>query len=239
MVLVHALPETLAGHDLAGSTAVVIDVLRATTTISRALASGARQLYICQQTDDALAKAAGMSPPPLLGGERQGLRIEGFDLGNSPAEYTAEKVAGKDIVFTTTNGTRAMAAARDAEQILLGSFVNLSALLACLAEANGALHLVCAGTNGEETAEDLLCAGALVEQRQERGDLPANDDACRALELWQSVKSGDLCQQLVLSRGGQNLVACGLAADIGLASHLDAWPVVGRYDPACGTVVRM
>jgi len=230
MPAVHTLPASLADVALAGSTVVVIDILRATTTISRALASGARQLYICQQIDEARMLATQSAVRPLLGGERQGRRIEGFDLGNSPAEYTPEVVDQRSIVFTTTNGTRAMAAAAGADRILLGAFVNLTALVDQLADDHRPLQLVCAGTNGEETSEDILFAGAVVDRLSQLGRSPRNPAAQLALAQWQQLPPAELTRQLESSRGGQNLVAAGLSADIGLAAQLDAWPVVGELD---------
>jgi 2-phosphosulfolactate phosphatase len=167
---------------------------------------------------------------PLLGGERQGRRIEGFDLGNSPAEYTPEVVDQRSIVFTTTNGTRAMAAAAGADRILLGAFVNLTALVDQLADDQRPLQLVCAGTNGEETSEDILFAGAVVDRLSQLGRSPRNPAARLARTQWQQLSPAELARQLESSRGGQNLVAAGLSADIGLAAQLDAWPVVGELD---------
>ncbi len=106
---VYMLPDLLAGQSLAGCRAVVVDVLRATTTVVQALSAGARAVVPCLTIDDARARAAEFPPgEALLGGERGGLPIEGFDLGNSPAEYTSQVVAGKTVVLTTTNGTKAL-----------------------------------------------------------------------------------------------------------------------------------
>ena len=107
-VFVHFLPNLTTPERLADETVVVIDVLRASTTITWALASGASCVIPCLEVEKARAKAAEIGTDVLLGGERAGELIEGFDLGNSPSEYTREMVDGKTIVFTTTNGTRAM-----------------------------------------------------------------------------------------------------------------------------------
>src|SRR5690606_2289074 len=112
---------------------------------------GAREVIPC--TDIAEAQRIAASFPPgeaVLGGERGGLRVEGFDLGNSPAEYTREAVGGKTVVFTTSNGTPAMESCRNAKRILLGAFVNLTPLVEVL-RGEHAVHLVCAGTHGEVT----------------------------------------------------------------------------------------
>ncbi len=98
----------------------------------------------------------------VLGGERKGCRIEGFDLGNSPSEYTPETVGGKTLVFTTTNGTKAMLCCRQAEHVLLGSFVNFLAVGRELSTLRRPIHLLCAGTRGQITREDAALAGSLV-----------------------------------------------------------------------------
>src|SRR3954447_24007137 len=123
-VFVHLLPALVEPETLRDQTVVVVDVLRATTTIVHALAAGARAVVPCLEVEEARQRAANLpAGSAVLGGERQGLRIEGFDLGNSPTEYTPERVAGKTVVFTTTNGTRAMLHARGARRVVLGSLV--------------------------------------------------------------------------------------------------------------------
>src|SRR5882757_4256142 len=124
---VYNLPNQVAESDLADSAVIVIDLLRATTTICFALAAGAREVVPFREIDEAraAAKQAGREQV-LLGGERGGVLIEGFDLGNSPAEFTPERVAGKSVYITTTNGTWALHHARLARRVLVGSVVNLS-----------------------------------------------------------------------------------------------------------------
>src|SRR5205823_10380648 len=140
-------------------TVVVIDVLRATTTIVHALAAGAREVVPCLEVEDARRIAAELGKAAILGGERRGLPIPGFDVGNSPAEYTRQRVGGKTVVFTTTNGTRAMQRCKFASRVLLGAFVNFSAVCRELAVVDH-VALVCAGTDGHVTREDTLLAGA-------------------------------------------------------------------------------
>ena len=118
---VYALPNFAAAEDFVGGTVVVIDVLRATTTIVFALEAGATEVIPCLEVGDARAMAEKFPPgTAVLGGERNGLPIEGFDLGNSPSEYTPETVGGKTVIFTTTNGTRAMLRCQKAAQVSLG-----------------------------------------------------------------------------------------------------------------------
>lgn len=123
-LVVHPLADDVPLEALAGATVVVIDVLRASTTIVHALAAGAAEILRCGDTETARGLAATLPPrKALLGEERLGFPIEGFDLGNSPWEYTPDRVAGASLVFTTTNGTRAMERCRLAKRVLLGAFV--------------------------------------------------------------------------------------------------------------------
>jgi len=163
---VHLLPSLTTAQDLGGGVVVVIDVLRASTTICQALAAGARAVIPCLEVDEARRTAERFAAGEVvLGGERQGVRIDGFALGNSPAEYTKATVGGRTVVFSTTNGTKAMHACRLADAVWIGAFVNFSAVLHRLRAAAGQgrpLHLLCAGTDGRVTGEDVLFAGALV-----------------------------------------------------------------------------
>lgn len=163
--------RALRERDLSRTTCVVFDVLRATSTIVTALAAGAHGIIPVSEIAEALARRR-RQPGVLLAGERDGRRIsagqaEGveFDLGNSPREFVPEIVAGKIIVTTTTNGTRAFQACTGAEEIVVGSFLNLSATVNYLASrARQRLCLVCAGTGETAALEDTLAAGAMCDQ---------------------------------------------------------------------------
>lgn len=160
---VHFLPDTLDDAALTGSVAVVVDILRASTTIAAALHSGARCVLPCERVDDARRLASKDELRDCaLGGERGGVRIDGFDLGNSPAEYTPSSVGNRPVVFTTTNGTRALLRSVAADTVLLAGFVNLSAIVERLNAMDNPVTIVCAGTDGRITGEDVLYAGALV-----------------------------------------------------------------------------
>ena len=182
---IYALPKFADPEALDGGTVVVIDVLRATTTIVYALAAGAKTIIPCGEIDEARSVAARFLPNErILGGERGGAKIEGFDLGNSPEEYTPERVRGKTVVFTTTNGTRALLHAKRARQILLGAFVNATATVQRLI-GQETVHLLCAGTDGQPTDEDIMLAGMLAEKlRQGGAEYKLNDQAIAACDLW-------------------------------------------------------
>jgi 2-phosphosulfolactate phosphatase len=250
---VHFLPQLVTAEELAGGTVVVLDILRASTTITTALVNGATRVLPCQEVNAALALAQQYPRDQvLLGGERGGLKIEGFDLGNSPAEYPAERVRDKTLIFTTTNGTLAMMRCQQASQVLIGSFVNLSALCKQLLELprQRAIHLLCAGTGGQITREDVLGAGAiameLVAAREESWSL--NDQALLALDAWQQAMQFEqvstvaqeeptlqwqrqqLESALRMTQGGRNLQRLGLASDLPLAAELNRFAVVPQLE---------
>jgi phosphosulfolactate phosphohydrolase-like enzyme len=169
---------------VAGGVAVVIDVIRASTTITTAVANGAASVFPVESVERALERASSLGEGTLLGGERGGIRIEGFDLGNSPREYTPERVAGHQIVFTTTNGTAALAACHEAAVVMIGCLVNRSAVAvaarAAAVEHQTAVHLVCAGVERQLAEEDLLGAGAILDAAADRFPHDAFDDDDRS-----------------------------------------------------------
>jgi 2-phosphosulfolactate phosphatase len=244
-IRVYTLPKFAEQDDLADGAVVVIDVLRATTTIVYALQAGANAVIPCREIDEARLIASRYSPNEIiLGGERGGMPIDGFDLGNSPQEYTPELVRGKTVVFTTTNGTQALLHAQQAKQILLGAFVNASAVAQKLL-GQDVVHLLCAGTDGQSTDEDILFAGMLVEKLQRQGGVQynLNDQAIAARDLWRHTleiiqtstteppKPEPLAEMLRLSLGGQNLASLGMDRDILAAAHIDRFAIIPQFNP--------
>ncbi len=238
---VHFLPQLTSPEELAGRHVVVVDVLRATTTICHALAHGVRAVVPCLEIDEARQRAARYAPGEVvLGGERGGLPIDGFDLGNSPDEYTPDAVGGKIVVFTTSNGTRALAHCHKAERVLLGALVNLRAVCAQL---EGAAHvdLLCAGTGGRVTRVDVLAAGAIVERltRDVESAPEINDPAYLARDAWRSVEAAADGQSLIerlsvelrATRGGRNLLGIGHGSDLEVAAQIDKFSIVPQFDP--------
>ena len=238
---VYLLPSLVEPERIAGRTAVVIDVLRATTTIVHALASGAREVRICQEVEEARA-LAGASFGAVLAGERGGLPIPGFHLGNSPAQFTPPAVGGKSVFFTTTNGTRAMVRCQRAGRVLLAAFVNFSAVCRELSAAARSpncdgIAIVCAGTEGEVTREDTLLAGAIVDDlvAATELDLTLNDQAEIAADAWRNCRSDlggrdPLGRALRQSRGGRNLIEIGMENDIVIAAEIDKFDLVPVLD---------
>jgi 2-phosphosulfolactate phosphatase len=239
---VYKLPQAVDQTELIGSTVVVIDLLRATSTICQALASGAREVVPFLEIDDALAAAGRTDRADIvLGGERRGGKIPGFDVGNSPSEYTPQVVGGKRVFITTTNGTRAMHHARLASRVVLGSFLNLSAVVASIKDELS-IDILCAGTDGCETYEDILAAGAIVYGiRETNGDhWQVNELARDARDEWdilllRAEREGRMpIEQLALelrpTTGGRNLIGIGLDQDIVDCAQIDRYNIVPELD---------
>jgi 2-phosphosulfolactate phosphatase len=207
--------------DLSGVTAVVFDVLRATSTMNFGLKHGVEQFFPVETVEAARARKA-TNPDLLLAGERRGLPLEGFDLGNSPKEYVA--VPGRSIVFTTTNGTVALHRMRRAAKVYVGALLNLEAVTTVLARENpGHILLVCAGTEEDFSLEDGVAAGALIDRLPDRN---RSDAAMLVHRLYQQVR-GDLASVLRGSRNGRALVKVGKSEDVELCAQVDVVDTVG------------
>jgi 2-phosphosulfolactate phosphatase len=246
---VHLLPQLAAAERLRGGIAVVIDVLRATTTVIHALASGCTAVYPVVDVEEARRMVEDNRDRKfLLAGERQGKPLPGFDLGNSPLEHAPLVCQGATLVLTTTNGTLAMHRAAAAERVLIGAFVNFSAVCEQLLRDTRPIHIVCAGTDGEITLEDTLLAGAFVEAlcqgvcqpppKRGKKTAPAftrfslNDGARLAWDCFE--QHGMVIEEsLRLSKGGENLLELGYGKDITAAAQIDRFMLVPevRRDP--------
>lgn len=241
-VSVHLLPVLFSPEDLRGGIAVVIDVLRASTTITAALFAGAESVIPCGDIEEAKRAAANLpAGSSLLGGERGGVKIPDFDVGNSPREYTPEQTGGRTIVFTTTNGTRALKRCEQAERIVIGSFANLKAVVESIGQSSQPVHLVCAGTDGAVSADDVLCAGAMVAGLEPFFGpevLKENDAGRIAFEFFAGPSQSDeaLLEALRESRGGRNLLDLGYDADIEWAAKRNRFDLVPEFDPKTGRI---
>ncbi len=232
-IRVHFLPQ-LAGPDQLRSTCVAIDVLRATTCIVEAIGQGAAGVYPCQEIDEARRVAESLGGVGVLAGEREGRQIPGFDLGNSPADFTPESVRGKWVIMTTTNGTPAIAACRRACRTAIAAFANLSAVVAWITSVGGEVDLVCAGTAGAITLEDVLLAGAITFELATLGNdrfQVANDAARMAAELWIGLRPLS-ASILATCQGGRNLTAIGAENDLPLSARIDRWTCVPELTPS-------
>jgi 2-phosphosulfolactate phosphatase len=233
VVRVHLTPDRLMPAELAPSVAVVIDVLRATTTMIHALAAGCRAICPVEEVEEARRLADGMrAGRVLLGGERDGVPPAGFDAGNSPGEYTCTRCKGTTLVLTTTNGTRALLRAAAAARTLVAGFVNYSAVCEQLGQEARPIDIVCAGCHGDVTLEDTLLAGALVEYLCEHGPVCLNDAARLAWDCFEN-HGRVLDGALEISTGGVHLRGLGYDEDIRAAARVDQFAVVPevRRDP--------
>lgn len=240
-LFVAQLPQLLPRDWLAGTEptlAVVIDTLRFTSTACVALQAGAASVCVAAEVEEALRLAGDLGAGTLLCGERHCHRIESFHLGNSPLEYLPALVAQQPLVFSTTNGTRAVAAAGGAQRVVLASLLNRAAVVNWIrASGHARVWIVCAGTDGQIAAEDVLAAGAIASGCLElaQSTALANDSAIIALQLFNAQRdaSGSVSPEAILkllrnTAGGQNLIQSGYGPDIAQVAPLDAVACVPR-----------
>ena len=224
-------PDEMDGAELRDQVAVVVDVLRATSVITQALASGARMIYPVSTTEEAVRLGQNLDRSELiLCGERAGLRIEGFDLGNSPLEFTPDAVSGRTLVMRTTNGTPALVAASTAERTLAASFLNLSAVARSVAD-DEAITIVCAGRERRFALEDAVCAGMLVERvmKGRAKQLEMNDGAIAALALAKRY-AGDLDAMMRDTAAGRQLTQIGHEHDVVYCAGVDQLDAVPKLE---------
>jgi len=197
---------------------VIIDIFRATSSICYGIANGAEAIIPVAEVEECMAYRE-KNPEYLLAAERNGEVVNGFDFGNSPFSYTAENVAGKTIVLTTTNGTQALYLSRKARQIVIGSFLNLTALCTWLKTTSQNVLLVCAGWKYNFNLEDTLFAGAVIEQLK-AGDYKLDDSAIAANDLFQLGKH-DIADYLKKTSHGERLKQLGIEEDIAFCLNTD------------------
>jgi 2-phosphosulfolactate phosphatase len=228
----------LAQRDLSETSCAVFDVLRATTTLVTALGNGAAAILPVEEIEDALATRQ-KHPGVLMAGERDGVRIGadltgsiGFDLGNSPREFTRERVGGRTIVMTTTNGTRALRGCRRARTVLAASFLNLGSTAAFLEQMQADhLVLVCSGTVDQTAYEDVLGAGALCDLLWARYAGGSVADSARMARRLFLTEAQDLVAAVAQSRNARRLLARPeLRDDVPFCLQRDTLEVVARLD---------
>jgi 2-phosphosulfolactate phosphatase len=230
-VHVHLAPPLVAPERLAGGVAVVIDVLRATTTVVHALAAGCLAVRPCLTVDEARALADSLpAGKVLLAGERDGVPLAGFDLGNSPREFTPARCGGTTLVLTTSNGTRALLHAGRAERVLVAAFANYSAVCEQLRREARPVHVLCAGDTGGVALEDTLLAGALVEFFVAREDILLDDGARLAWDCFEN-HGQHLEEAISLGAGGARLLSLGYDDDVRAAARVDVFHLVPELRP--------
>jgi 2-phosphosulfolactate phosphatase len=225
-IRVFATPREWNEDDVRGGTAIIIDVLRASSTITQALVNGAREVVPVATPAEAgeLAAKAGRANV-VLGGERDGKLIEGFDLGNSPFEYSEDRVAGRTVIFASTNGSPALVKAKTAEHIIVGCFNNLSSVVMSAREKNLDVAIICSGRNGKFSLEDFVCAGKMVEGLIGPASEAANDGAQGSLDLFRYYRS-QIPEVVHYCYHGKFLTGLGFGKDLDHCAKVDIHHVV-------------
>jgi 2-phosphosulfolactate phosphatase len=221
-------PHELEKKDLAGKSVVVIDALRATTTMTVALENGA-QAFIPVDTVEEARELVAKNPDYLLAGERRAMPLEGFHLGNSPRDYRPDKIMGKTIVMTTTNGTRALVCARGGAEVFIGSFLNLGALCERLVEGGRDVLIACSGEKDLFCLEDTVCGGALVERLEKTGHSIIKTDAAHAAWILYEHYEGNVHAMLCSCEWGIYLEGLGLGKDVRICAQVDSSRIVPVY----------
>ncbi len=212
-------------------TVVVIDVLRATTTIVTALENGAKEIIPVHSIEFAMKASSSMfGGQTLIGGERNTKKIDGFNLGNSPLEYTAENIAGKSVILFTTNGSKAIVKTKYSKATLIASFLNVQSIAGHLVDLNEeVVEIVCSGANGLFCIEDTVCAGLIVREICKlKPDVVLTDGARAAIDL-SGLVMNDIYKMLVNSDHGKLLMANGFEKDIIYCSRLNVSTIVPEY----------
>jgi len=225
---IQFLPSPPHSHLLSDRVVVVIDILRATSVIVHALSQGASEIIPLATVEEAFQMAKAFPRGfAMLGGERNSKEIPGFDLGNSPGEYAAERVKGKKLILTTTNGTRAFHAVSSGKEIVAGSFLNIGAIAQRCVESGRDVFIFPSGDEGNFSLEDILCGGMLIDlitKKQEK-QTSLTDASYGAQILYQRFKD-NLLEAFHLSHHGKELIDRGFEDDLVYCAQIDVTPLV-------------
>ena len=225
--------QQLTPQDVQGRVVAVIDVLRASTTITVALSNGARAVMPMESSDEAVTRSKQFERGAvLLAGERRMLKMDGFDLGNSPIEHARDTVEGKTVLLATSNGTKALLAVQGARDVVVASYVNLSAVSTMLRTAlrGGAdITLVCAGQDRQFALEDAACAGRYVHDVSKRLSGLDTNDAAFAASLIDRKFGDNLMRLFNTAAHGRALAAAGFGDDLAACAAVDSYPVIPIY----------
>ena len=222
---------TVEEADVKGRTVVVIDVLRACSTIVTALDHGARAVLPVADMAEAGRIASNLDRSVYrLGGERGGEKIDGYDLGNSPREYTRKAVEGRDVILNTTNGTLALSRAQSAEELLVGCFLNTQRVIERIQQAGRDVTLICAGRQNRISLEDTLCAGLLLYRLWDGTEPDVTTDTAHIAFSQYLRDRDDVAQALRRSDNARRLAAMGAEADVQYCMRVDALPLLPRFE---------
>jgi 2-phosphosulfolactate phosphatase len=234
----HFTPDQTDELALREKSVVVIDVLRASTSIITALSNGAREIIPVATVESAVKISGNLfGDVILLGGERHGKMIEGFNLGNSPAEYTGDRVRGKAIIFSSTNGSKALVKARYARELFVCGFVNISAVADALRQTPRDFTVVCAGNNGMLSMEDSVCAGMLIAKVVgDGGNVAESPDGAQAARALYKAYGRNIPKMVRTSDHGRYLQELGFGDDLVVCASTDTMPILPQLD---GNVIRI
>jgi 2-phosphosulfolactate phosphatase len=229
--------EALAPGSVAGTTVLVVDVLRASTSVVAALGAGCLGIIPVENADEARRRQASAGADVLLAGERRGETIAGFDLGNSPVEFASGRARGRVVIFTTSNGTRALLAARGASAIGVAGLVNLSAAAAWALAGERDVTILCAGERGARSLEDQVCAGLLVERLRAGEPNASVTELAGDTERVGRAFGKDVARLREESSWARHLTRSGRGADVTACLALDITTLVPVYLPDVDKVV--
>jgi len=220
---IRLLPSAPNPNLLFDRVVVVIDVLRATSVIIHAMSEGASEVLPLGSVEEALQMAKAFPRgSALLGGERESRNIPGFDLGNSPREYVAEKVKEKKLILTTTNGTKAFHLVSSGKENLVGSFFNIGAVAQRCLESGKDLHIFASGDEGNFSLEDTICGGMLIDLITEKRKKSISlTDASQCAQILYKRFEGNLLEAFHLSRHGKELINRGFEDDLAYCAQID------------------
>lgn len=221
------LPSDIHEKNLSETVCIVLDIFRATSVIVTAMAHGCQHIIPVLTIEEA-RRLAGEIGPVLLAGERQSIKINGFDCGNSPYEFSKDRVQAQKIIMTTTNGTTAINSTKGAYRTLIGSFLNANAVYKEAQELGKDILIVCAGTDRLFSLEDALCAGLLVHRFIGAEHVSMTDSARGALLMYTTAKEaiGEIVSH---SRNGKRLYDLDLKTDVDYCLQTDILDIVPKY----------
>lgn len=219
--------------DVAGRVVAVIDVLRASTTIAVALGNGAKTVIPFESSEDVITRSKSfMRSEVRLAGERKMQMVPGFDLGNSPREFTREAVEGKTVLLSTTNGTAALMSVNGARDTVVAAYVNFSPVVALLRSAlrgGTDVAILCAGHDRHFSLEDAVCAGRFVRAVTKDLSTVALNDGAFAAGMLDARYEENRAKVFADAEHGRALAEAGFGEDLVVAATLDAYPVVPIY----------